>query len=117
MKPSSDTQVSIPPTLIAEVQAAADEEHRPADDVVRDALESYLERRRWRLHSEQEEARARELGLPDDDVPLTAGYRQGIREKIAQGLRSLREGKGTDGEAFFATMETEFEELERQGHK
>ena len=117
MKPESNTQVSIPPALVTELQAAADEEHRSAAEVVRDALESYLEARRWRLSADQELARARELGLPDDEVPLTPEYRQAIREKIAQGVRSLREGKGADGETFFAKMEAEFEELDRQGHK
>jgi metal-responsive CopG/Arc/MetJ family transcriptional regulator len=42
MKSRSDTQVSIPPALVTELQAAADEEHRPTADVVRDALERYL---------------------------------------------------------------------------
>jgi hypothetical protein len=60
---------------------------------------------------------ARELGLPGNDLPLTFAYRQTMREKIAQGVRSLRAGKGIDGEALFATMDAEFEELERQGRK
>ena len=42
-------------------------------------------------------------------------YRATIRQKIAQGLQSLREGKGTDGEAFFAEMYAELDDLERQG--
>jgi hypothetical protein len=40
-----------------------------------------------------------------------------MREKIAQGVRSLRDGKGADGDAFFAKMEAQFEMLERQGDK
>ncbi|HEY3847359.1 MAG TPA: hypothetical protein VGL95_09620 [Acetobacteraceae bacterium] len=117
MKSDSDTQVSIPPALVTELQIAADEEHCSVTEVVLGALEGYLEARRWRLDADQELARARELGLPDDDVPLTPEHRQIIREKIVQGVRSLRAGKGTDGEAFFAKMEAEFEELARQGHK
>ena len=117
MNPGSSAQVLIPPGLATELQAAADEEHRAPAEVVRDALEGYLEARRWRLNADKELARARELGLPDDDVPLTEEHRQTMREKIAQGICSLREGKGADGEAFFARMEAEFEELERQGHK
>ncbi|MGA3397707.1 MAG: hypothetical protein ABSC95_00700 [Acetobacteraceae bacterium] len=181
MKPRSSAQVLIPPGLAAELQAAADEEHRSAAEVARDALEGYLEARRWRLRrrakmnesimarrsvspvmptkvgihdfaaltqerrgwrafarhdeqgadrapiaavilahrlsADQELARARELGLPDDDAPLTDQHRQTVREKIAQGVRSLPDGKGTDGEAFFARMEAEFEELERHGRK
>jgi predicted transcriptional regulator len=117
MKPGRSAQVLIPSGLATELQEAADEEHRSAAEVVRDALEGYLEARRWRLSADHEQARARQLGLPDDDVPLTDQHCQIMREKIAQGLCSLREGKGTDGEAFFARMEAEFEELERQGHK
>lgn len=68
-------------------------------------------RRRWRF------GREARVGLPDDDVPLTEQHRQTMRDKIAQGVRSLREGNGTDGEAFFARMEADFEDLEQQGHK
>ena len=116
MTPGSDTDLAIPPALAAEIQAAADDEQRPAAEVVRDALEGYLENHRSRLR-ERGSQRARELGLPDDDVPFTPEYRQIIREKIALGVRSLRDGKGADGDAFFAKLEAEFEELERQGAK
>ena len=71
MSPGSSAQVLIPRGLATELQAAADEEHRSAAEVVRDALEGYLEARRWRLNADTEQARARELGLPDDDQPLT----------------------------------------------
>ena len=108
--------LTIPPALAAEIQAAANDEQRPAVEVVRDALEGYLENRRWQQR-EQDLQAARDLGLPDDDVPLTPEYRQTIREKIAQGVRSLRAGQGMDGEAFFANMDAEFEAIGRQGHK
>lgn len=117
MKPRSDTRVSLPSTLVAELQAAAREEHRSATEIVRDALEGYLDARRWRLNADNDLARARDLGLPDDDVPLTPEHCESIRQKIAHGVRSLRAGKGADGEAFFAEMEQEFEELGRQGRK
>ena len=87
MKPGSDTQVSIPPALVTELQAAADEDHRSTGAVVQEALEIYLEGRRWRVHCEQALARARELGLPNDDVRLTGEYRQVLREKIGQGAK------------------------------
>jgi hypothetical protein len=41
-------------------------------------------------------------------------YRQDLREKIAQGMQSLREGRVTDGEAFMAKMNAELVELQRQ---
>jgi antitoxin ParD1/3/4 len=117
MKPARDTAIAIPPTLVAKIRNAANEENRSAADVLYDALELYLEARQWRRHSDHESACARALGLPDDEAVSTTEYRHNIREKIAQGLRSLREGESTDGEAFFAQLDAEFEELERQGHK
>ncbi len=114
MKPGNDT-VSVPLALVAEVQAVADEEHRDAADVVRDALEDYLEARRWRQHTSRE--RAQVLGLPNDEERLTPEYRKAVREKIAPGLRSLREGKGVDGEVFMAQMDAELAELERRASR
>jgi hypothetical protein len=109
--------LAVPPDLLAEIQAEADKEHRSAGDVLRDLVERGLGERRWKAHAEAERQRARELGLPDaDDQPMTDEYRQVIREKIAQGMRSLREGRVTDGEAFMARMDAELAELERQGH-
>ena len=113
MKTGRDTQVSIPPALVSKLRAVAEQEHRSTAAVVADALENYLEARRWQLDAEQELAHARALGLPDDDVLVTPEFRQSIRQKITQGVRSLRDGKGADGEAFFARMEAEFDELER----
>lgn len=117
MNPNGDSSLSIPMPLAAEIQAAADREHRPAVDFVRDALASYLEHRSWRLHAEQETTRARALGLAEDAAPLTPAYRQTMRDKIAQGLQSLREGRAIDGEAVFAEMEAEFQEMEGRGNK
>jgi hypothetical protein len=43
MKPTGESKFFIlPPALLAEVQAAADEEQRAPADVVREALERYL---------------------------------------------------------------------------
>ncbi len=55
------------------------------------------------------------LGLPDDGGPMADAYRQVVREKIAQGVRSLRAGRITDGEAFMAQLDAELVDLERQG--
>lgn len=102
--------------LAAQIRATAEEEHRPATDLVREALERYLVGRFQQAQDDSvQEARA--LGFHDDDGPVTPGYRTAVREKIAQGMQSLREGKGTDGEAFFAHVEAELAALERQGHK
>ena len=69
--------LTLPPALVAEVQAAADEERRPAGDVLRDAVERYLRERRWQKIFAYGEQRARELGLTEEDVPrLIAEYRE-----------------------------------------
>ncbi|HXE53852.1 MAG TPA: hypothetical protein VN541_12595 [Tepidisphaeraceae bacterium] len=52
------------------------------------------------------------LGNIGDDE-LEAIY-PGFREKIAQGLAEADAGKVTDGEAFFAELEREEQEFEKQ---
>jgi len=103
-----NTNLTVPSDLAAAVHATADAEHRAIADILRDAMESYLETRRWRQHADAERAAGHDLGVPDDDAPLSAEYRQALREKIAQGLQSLREGRSVGGEHFFAQMDAEF---------
>jgi predicted transcriptional regulator len=115
---SSVDRLAIPPALLAEVKAAAAQERRPVADVLRDLVELGLaERREWMAHAEKGRQRSIDLGIhdPEDDEPMTDEYRQDIREKIAQGLKSLREGRYIDGETFMAKMDAELAELERQG--
>ncbi|HWC91462.1 MAG TPA: hypothetical protein VG433_17455 [Pirellulales bacterium] len=73
--------LTIPPALLAQVHAAAQEEHRPADEVLRDALERYLRERRWQKIFVYGEQRAHDLGVSEPDIPrLIAEYRQEHRE-------------------------------------
>jgi len=53
------------------------------------------------------------LDLTNDDRPMSAEYRERVDGKIADGLKSLAEGKGSDGAAFFASLYAELDELER----
>lgn len=78
MKTTSDTEsVRMPSSLIAEIQAAATEEHRSREEVVREAIERYLRNRRWQRILAYGEQQARSLGLTDADVPrLIEEYRQ-----------------------------------------
>jgi len=69
--------LDIPPPLLAQVQAAAEEEHRPAAEVVRDAVEHYLRNRRWQKLFAYGEQRARDLGVGEESIPhLIAEYRE-----------------------------------------
>ncbi len=82
MKPrAEENNIAIPPSLLAEIQAAAEEEKRPAEEVLREAIERYLRNRRWQRILAYGEERARALGLTEADVPrLIAEYRQEQRQ-------------------------------------
>jgi metal-responsive CopG/Arc/MetJ family transcriptional regulator len=70
MKPrAEETKIAIPPALLAEIQAAAEEEKRTPVEVLREAVERYLENRRWQQLVSYGRERARELGLTEEDVP------------------------------------------------
>jgi hypothetical protein len=109
-----DVSVALPHALLAELQAEAEREHRPAADLVRDIVETALRKRRWRADAEREHRRGQELGLPDEDLSPTGAYRQTIRDKVAQGARSLREGRVVDGDAFMAAMDAGLQTIEQQ---
>jgi predicted transcriptional regulator len=46
---------------------------------------------------------------------MTDAYRQTIREKIAAGVQSLRDGRVVDGPSVMARIDAEMAERERQG--
>ena len=52
------------------------------------------------------------LRLLEERDELRVLHKDEIRKKIAEGMASLRAGKGTDGEAFFDNMDAELSELE-----
>ncbi len=112
---ASDHSFVLPEALSAEVGATAVDERRAVDYVARDLIAHGLNERRWKAQAAREIDRARAVGLPDDDVPLTEEYRGTIRAKISAGMASLRVGQGTDGGSFMAAMDAELAELERQG--
>ena len=69
MKPRENNPIAIPPALLEEIQEAADEDRRPAGEVLREAVERYLENRRWQRLFAYGEERARALGLTEADIP------------------------------------------------
>src|SRR5215470_18994431 len=79
MKPETPADTLVPSGLLPEIQAAAEEEHRAPGDLVGEAVERYLSERRWFRKDE-------------------------VHAKIAQGLESLRQGKGLDGETVMAEL-------------
>ncbi len=84
MKPTGETNpLSLPPSLLAEVEAAADEEHRPVADVLRDLVERGLEeRRRAEILARVDEAEA-SLARGEGIVITQASMRQ-LAEDVKQ---------------------------------
>jgi hypothetical protein len=74
--------------LLIELQAAAEEEQRAPRELVSEAVERYLSDRRWFRRTE-------------------------VHEKVAQGLESLGQGKGVDGESVVAELLAELEALDQ----
>lgn len=74
----------VPLDLLPEIRAAAEEEQRAPGELVGEAIERYLSERRWFSKNE-------------------------VHRKIAQGLESLRLGKGLDGETVMAELLAELE--------
>jgi predicted transcriptional regulator len=87
MKSEAPADTLVPPDLLAEIQAAAAEEHRAPSDLVGEAIERYLSERRWFRKDE-------------------------VHTKIAQGLESLRQGQGLDGETVMAELIAELDASE-----
>lgn|SRR5258708_7484371 len=81
MKSETAPDTLVPSRLIPEVRATAEEDHRAPDELVGEAVETYLKNRRWRRLVERGQARARELGLSEADLPrLIAESRQERRQ-------------------------------------
>jgi hypothetical protein len=81
MKSETAPDTLVPPGLLPEIQAAAQEEHREPSELVGEAVERYLRQKRWQKVYARGEQRAREMGLTEEDIPrLIAEYRQEQRQ-------------------------------------
>jgi hypothetical protein len=81
MKSDTAPDTLVPPSLLPEIQAAAQEEHREPSELVGEAVERYLRQKRWQKVYARGEQRAREMGLTEEDIPrLIAEYRQEQRQ-------------------------------------
>ena len=83
MKTDGPADTLVPPGLLAEVQAAAEEERRAPAELVREAIEGYLDEREWQKLLAFGQERARTLGLSEADVIrlITAARRKKRRER------------------------------------
>jgi predicted transcriptional regulator len=88
MKSGTPSDTLVPPGLIPEIEAAAEEERRAPGELVGEAVARYLSERRWFRKDE-------------------------VHAKIANGLESLRQGKGLDGETVMAELLAELDAPKR----
>jgi hypothetical protein len=77
-----DTLLALPPTLMAELQAEAEQEQRSALDVLQDAVTRYVREQRWQRTLAYGRERAASHGLTEADVPRL----------IAEARRQQRQG-------------------------
>jgi predicted transcriptional regulator len=84
MKSETPPDPLVPPGLLSEIEAQAEQEHRTPRELIADAVQRYLSERRWFRKDE-------------------------VHAKIAQGLESLRQGKGLDGETVMAELLAELD--------
>lgn len=69
-----------PAGLLAQVEAVAQEEHRAPDELVREAVERYLDERRWQRVLAFGQEQARTSDLTEEDLPrLIAESREEAR--------------------------------------
>ena len=69
MRTSKTLTISLPLQLARETEQTAQEERCSKSELVREALQAYLEERRWRKLQHETAARAQALGIhTEDDV-------------------------------------------------
>jgi metal-responsive CopG/Arc/MetJ family transcriptional regulator len=74
--------ISLPELLLAEIRSAAEAQHRTADELAADAIRQYLGKQSWLQFVQQNERRAKELGITEDDIPrLVAEVRQENKQR------------------------------------
>jgi hypothetical protein len=76
MENCSNDTLSIPPALVAGINAVADEENRPAVDVLQDVIQRGLEDRRWKRVLDYGAQQAKRLGLTEADIPRLIAERR-----------------------------------------
>lgn len=60
--------ISLPQPLLAEIQSAAEAEHRSVTEVLTDAVKRYVEERSWTKLLDYGAERAKTLGVKESDI-------------------------------------------------
>jgi len=82
MRTSKILSITLPPAMLAEAERLAKQEHRTKSELVREALRRYMQAREWETIRAYGSAKAKELGITEDDVEhLIHEYRSEKRRK------------------------------------
>lgn len=74
--------LAVPPVLVAEMEAAARSEGKTLDEIAQDAMQHFLQERRWQQLVAYGKGQAHSLGFKSADVPrLIAEARQDKPER------------------------------------
>ena len=65
---NATNNISLPEPLLAEIQSAAQAEHRSVDEVLTDAVKRYVEVRSWMKLLDYGAERATSLGVKESDI-------------------------------------------------
>ena len=68
--------ILLPEPLLAQIQSAAEAQHRTVDELSADAIRQYLKNQSWVQFVERNERRAKDMGITEGDVDrLITEYR------------------------------------------
>ena len=74
---SGTDKLSLPDRLLAEIEKAAQAQERPVNELLAEAVEAYLQEKKWARLQSYGRNKARERGLTEDDVdPLIQASRR-----------------------------------------
>ena len=77
MRTTKTLSVTLPPEMLSRAEALAKKENRTMSELVREALRQYERQRWWEETNAYGRARAKELGIREEDVDrLIHEYRQ-----------------------------------------
>jgi predicted transcriptional regulator len=82
MRTTKTLSVTLPPEMLSRAEALAKKENRTMSELVREALRQYERQRWWEETNAYGRARAKELGIREEDVDrLIHEYRQEKRAR------------------------------------
>lgn len=68
MRTTKTISISLPPEMLKQAERVAKKEGRTKSELVREALRRYIQARQWEELNSYGRARARELGIREEDI-------------------------------------------------